>query len=199
MEGSESSSNSSSFVSPPDDNVTHRRDAAQQLSTPAKRNRTQLSCIHCRHSKLKCDRQEPCSQCSKRGRAAQCVFPAVKTVRKPAVSMRKRLEHLESLVKNVMPDQGREQAKPVSRGSSIAAAMQGKDNSQFTRDSIHTEQVPGTLSQNVQSEVAGIENGLPDSSGSVVRGTTETAYVGATHWAAILNNVKLSLWLSHPC
>jgi len=33
-----------------------------------------LSCIQCRRRKLKCDRQYPCSACTRRGAADECLY-----------------------------------------------------------------------------------------------------------------------------
>ncbi|TVY14500.1 Fusarisetin A cluster transcription factor fsa6 [Lachnellula arida] len=75
---------------------------SQLASTPPKRNRTQLSCTPCRHAKLKCDRVSPCSQCLKRDRPAACVFPEPTQRKRPVVSMRDRVRHLEGLVKGAL-------------------------------------------------------------------------------------------------
>ena len=127
------------------------------------------------------------------------MFPAAKSAKKPAMSMKKRLEHLESLVKDVMTGQSPEQinsistsVSDVSAGSEIAASHHGS----YTA---YTENVNGAPSQNLLDDVTGVESGLLDSSGSVIRGPRETAYVGATHWAAILDNVIYYLPMSCPC
>lgn len=88
-------------------NADSTRSSTSETSnrTPTKRNRVQLSCTHCRHAKLKCDREKPCSQCVKRGRSSLCTFPSPVARKKPAVSMQNRLEHLEGLVKGAMASQ----------------------------------------------------------------------------------------------
>lgn len=137
--------------------------------TPAKRNRNQLSCNHCRHAKLKCDREKPCSQCAKRGRSSQCTFPPPAARKRPAISMQNRLKHLESLVKGAMTGQP-PPGEPVSSGSipNLAPGLQ-----------THSEESP-----------------VSDASGRVVQGleTNEATYVGATHWAAILDDVCMPLF-----
>lgn len=74
----------------------------QMKPAPPRRNRIALSCSRCRQSKLKCDRNDPCSQCTRKGTAAACVFPLATVRRKPAVSMQNRLKNLESLVRDAM-------------------------------------------------------------------------------------------------
>jgi hypothetical protein len=134
---------------------------------PHKRNRTQLSCTNCRQAKLKCDRQKPhCLQCEKKGRASLCSFPSPAARKKPTVSMQNRLKHLESLVKDVM-----------STGQS--PSMQQLEN--------HAHHSNGKSLPNAATVPAAV------SSGQVLLGATESTYVGATHWAAILEDVSFPL------
>ncbi len=134
---------------------------------PHKRNRTQLSCTNCRQAKLKCDRQKPhCSQCEKKGRVSLCSFPPPPARKKPTVSMQNRLKHLESLVKDVM---SAGQSPPMQHIESHAYHRNGKSNSD-----------PATFPRAV-------------SSGQVLLGANESTYVGATHWAAVLEDVSFPL------
>jgi hypothetical protein len=142
-----------------------------------KRNRTQLSCTNCRHSKLKCDRNHPCSQCTKRGRASLCAFPVAAARRKPAVSMRNRLKHLESLVKDVMTSQNPVQPAPLEN-TPHGTGTEG----------LREPQVPEDLMNSRVSNSPDNERSSPIS-GQVLLGTNESTYVGATHWAAILDDV----------
>src|ERR1700759_5629583 len=82
-----------------------RTDAPENsINPPTKRNRSQLSCTHCRQGKLKCNREKPCSQCVKKGRASKCTFLPPAARKRPA-AMQNRLKHLESLVKVAMASQ----------------------------------------------------------------------------------------------
>ncbi|EFY92967.1 Fungal specific transcription factor, putative [Metarhizium acridum CQMa 102] len=85
-----------------------------------KRTRILFSCAPCRNSKLKCDRQQPCSQCEKKGRMDQCVY-APRPVKKkpPAKNMASRLKRLESLVREMMGNEG--DAKPPGRSNEGSA------------------------------------------------------------------------------
>ena len=147
-----------------------------------KRNRIQLSCIHCRHAKLKCDREKPCSQCVKRGRASICSFPAPNPRKRPAVSMQNRLKHLESLVKGVMTNQSPDDRSKTPSNSRTTASLSTDTQSQL----------PPTAYGAVNEHAAPIQTNDDQSSsyGQVVLGANETTYVGATHWAAILDNVS---------
>ncbi|KAF2652358.1 hypothetical protein K491DRAFT_51549 [Lophiostoma macrostomum CBS 122681] len=58
------------------ENEQQARDSQQQ-DGPSKRQRKQratLSCLDCRHRKLKCDRQQPCGRCVKGGIAKSCTY-----------------------------------------------------------------------------------------------------------------------------
>lgn len=126
-----------------------------------KRNRNQLSCTHCRNGKLKCDRALPCFQCVKRGRSSNCVFPALVPSKEPIGSMKDRLKHLETLVKGAMASQD----GPENQSSSSMAV--DETDSQY--------ESPLNIS----------------GSGRLLQGPTDPTYVGATHWAAILDDVGL--------
>jgi hypothetical protein len=64
-----------------------------------KRTRVLLSCAPCRISKLKCDRQQPCSQCLKKGRADACAYAPKPQKPVPAPrSMTARLKYAKHFV-----------------------------------------------------------------------------------------------------
>jgi hypothetical protein len=154
-----------------------------QRQARSRRNRIQLSCNHCRTSKLKCDRQAPCSQCAQRGRSAQCSFPTPAARRKPPVNMQHRLNHLESLVKDVMAGQVSTNSTMSAKGM---AQIIGKES-----NGLHEINTETGFINNFEKA-----NGVPSVSGSVVHGKNDTAYIGATHWAAILEDASRELHLS---
>ncbi|KAF8860315.1 hypothetical protein BDZ45DRAFT_317340 [Acephala macrosclerotiorum] len=159
-------------ASPPLNISTLGSNGTPQISSagPKKRNRSQLSCTNCRHAKLKCDRTSPCSQCVKKGRREQCVFPQPAQRRKPAVSMQNRLRHLESLVKGAM------------EGKSLAAGNGNNGDFSLEANIVMGDQGTGlNSSTSVVPEV---------SFGKVLTDDNETRYVGATHWAAILEDIE---------
>jgi hypothetical protein len=147
---------------------------------PQKRNRTGLSCTHCRHAKLKCDRKRPsCSQCTKKGRASLCTFPSPAARRKPTVSMQNRLKHLEGLVKNVMTEQS-PSVQPLVNDK--AHHSTGADGPATTNGKSMPNEAPYNKDATIMSSA---------SSDKVLLGSSESTYVGATHWAAILEDVRL--------
>jgi Fungal Zn(2)-Cys(6) binuclear cluster domain len=167
----------------PEKLFTQHDEAAPSLPVPKqqphKRNRTQLSCTNCRQAKLKCDRQKPnCSQCVKRGRAVLCIFPSPAARRKPTVSMQNRLKHLENLVKDVMTGQS-PSAPPIDYNTHSINGKSSSDSSSVAgADFVHNSQ------PDAASTIAAA------SSDQVLLGSNESTYVGATHWAAILEDVS---------
>ncbi|KUJ06682.1 uncharacterized protein LY89DRAFT_702815 [Mollisia scopiformis] len=155
---------------PAGDNGTLTSSTNESRHATQKRNRAQLSCTNCRHAKLKCDRKEPCSQCVKKGRESQCIFPRPAPRRKPAVSMQNRLKHLESLVKGAMSGQSPMESRSHGDESSPSINFQMDEQSR-------------------NASTTGF--GAPEaSSGKVLVDENETTYVGATHWAAILEDIE---------
>ncbi|XEU96550.1 hypothetical protein FSHL1_001835 [Fusarium sambucinum] len=97
----------------PNDNEQSSTSEARQ-----KRSRILLSCAPCRNSKLKCDREQPCSQCDKKGRPLQCTYAPKPEKKRPAKGMSARLKRLEGMVREMMDSENTVQAEgssPVSR------------------------------------------------------------------------------------
>ncbi|UZP44489.1 hypothetical protein NXS19_012301 [Fusarium pseudograminearum] len=98
----------------PNDNEQSSTSEARQ-----KRSRILLSCAPCRNSKLKCDREQPCSQCDKKGRASQCTYAPKPERKRPAKGMSARLKRLEGVVREMMDSEGTLQTEvPISVNSS---------------------------------------------------------------------------------
>jgi hypothetical protein len=167
-------------------NVGHDDKAVASFGPPqTKRIRIQLSCTHYRHAKLKCNREKPCAQCVKKGRASLCTFPPPVPRKRPAARMQNRLDHLESLVKGVMT---RQPSNNVPNASGTSSNIPPPDLiPQLGEPSeIHETFVNASICTN---------DTVSDSSGQVVLAPTETTYVGATHWAAMLDDVGLCTFL----
>ncbi|EMR88111.1 putative c6 transcription protein [Botrytis cinerea BcDW1] len=161
---------------------------SQETATAhSKRNRVQLSCTPCRHAKLKCDRAQPCSQCQKKDRVGSCSYPTPLPRKKAAMTMHKRLKHLESLVKDVMnsqqsdgphtpPRDGQEPENLVARAEALGIPAEDQ-RSNTAGNSLSSLDKSSTIQQTTPPP------------GQIVIGGKETQYVGATHWAAILNDI----------
>ncbi|CZR59735.1 uncharacterized protein PAC_09629 [Phialocephala subalpina] len=157
--------------------------SSQSSSPVQKRNRTQLSCASCRHGKLKCNRQQPCSQCVRKGRASQCTFPM--STRKPVVSLQNRLKHLESLVKDAMTAQN-----PAAQGALANSPGIPNGSGSASSGSVH---IPSSL--HGQDQANGQQT---PASGQIeeVKGFFEESLEGAdrgrsSHYNSLLWNVGL--------
>jgi hypothetical protein len=151
----------------------------------AKRNRIQLNCTYCRHAKLKCDREKPCGQCVKKGRASLCLFPPQVPRKKPAATMQNRLNHLETLLKGVMT------SPPSSNGPNDSASNSDTSSLDFVSQLQKPTETRGTF---VETPIY-TKDGVSNSSGQVVLAPNGTTYVGATHWAAMLDDVGFHTFL----
>ncbi|KAI5461265.1 hypothetical protein BGZ63DRAFT_414072 [Mariannaea sp. PMI_226] len=67
-----------------------------------KRSRIVLSCAPCRASKLKCDRDQPCGQCAKKGRTELCQYAPKPERKRPPKGMSARLKRLEGIVRGMI-------------------------------------------------------------------------------------------------
>jgi len=80
-------------------------DDLEQHSPPKKKRRRQaLSCTECKRRKIKCDRSQPCTPCTRRGEEAGCQWHIVEPVEKYVTKaefdeLKSRYEQLEAFVR----------------------------------------------------------------------------------------------------
>ncbi|KAH7188543.1 fungal-specific transcription factor domain-containing protein [Fusarium flagelliforme] len=103
--------------SSPNDNEKSSTSEARQ-----KRTRVLLSCAPCRNSKLKCDREQPCNQCDKKGRASQCAYAPKPERKRPVKGMSARLKRLEGMVREMMDSESAVQTAGSNPGSNSQVA-----------------------------------------------------------------------------
>ncbi|KAF4119703.1 Fungal trans [Geosmithia morbida] len=138
-----------------------------------KRSRILLSCAPCRTSKLRCDRQQPCRQCSRKERQDLCEYaprPEKKRSRpRPTPkNMSTRLKHLEGVVREMMDEDGK-----LNRPS-------------------------GQTNGGVGKSIGGWRGGAKKLQGQVIRGQNEvTSYIGETHCMAMLDDVDLKAYFDN--
>ncbi|KAK0651866.1 fungal-specific transcription factor domain-containing protein [Cercophora newfieldiana] len=148
---------------------SNEHEQQHQQHQQVKRTRILLSCAACRMSKLKCDRQQPCSQCLKKGRADGCAYAP--KPQKPVLvprSMTARLKRLEAMVRDMMDAGGAD-------GDGVATLMR-------ERQRLLQQQGMGD-----DGEGSPIEK--EETHGQVVFGRA-TTYVGATHFMAMLDDIE---------
>jgi len=151
--------------------------SSSHAALSAKRNRPTLSCVHCRQAKAKCDRQNPCALCIKKGRAEQCTYPLPVSRKKAAVSLQKRLRNLESMVKDVMASNAMDLEQPITQRTSSGDSY-SNSNTVFAT----------TTTSSLTSQLHGGSNDFTPASKVVLDGN-ESKYIGNTHWKSILENV----------
>lgn len=130
---------------------------------------------HCLH-RLKCDRQVPCFNCSKRGDAPSCDYSnglrKGRDKRDEAVKASEahvRLQKLEQMVTSLM--------QTTSKGSGTSGETRSSSNAMIDQ---HLKDL------SVHSSSQTLE---PSCGGHLDIQGPETNYLGATHWATILENV----------
>lgn len=140
--------------------------ASSGVRKTAKRNRQPVSCTPCRTRKLKCDRQQPCEACVKRGDEDTCHYRTSTVKGTPWASVQgddrhaaqDRLQRLEELVMQMM-----------SKGENAGSALSGPGSS-------------ATMTIPEEPRPTANEGHL------LVEGN-QSNYVGSTHWSAILDNI----------
>ncbi|KIW29637.1 uncharacterized protein PV07_05440 [Cladophialophora immunda] len=144
----------------------------------SKRNRQPVSCFNCRIKKLRCDKGHPCETCVKRGDESSCVYgniplpkssdPSSANGTNTAHAANKRgqaqdrLRHLEQLVMQMV---GNTTSAQSSQDSEAAAS-------------------PGSA-LDIDTSTASIAK-----EGHLQYGSSESRYVGSTHWSAILESIQ---------
>ena len=141
-------------------------------------------------SRLKCDRNQPCNNCVKRGNPGNCTY-IQSTARERRehgsatnYTMQNRIRQLESLVVSLME-------KSNSGGSNAASSINGQQvHQQLPRDdsNLHNGDSSG---ESIDRDQDAKPDQVIGSFGHININETETSYVGGSHWAAVLDNVRL--------
>ncbi|KAG7443528.1 uncharacterized protein BT62DRAFT_935135 [Guyanagaster necrorhizus] len=81
-----------------------------------KRRRQALSCTECKRRKIRCDRNQPCAPCVRRGEQSKCLWNVVEPAEKYATraeydELKARVEHLEALVERLTQSQAQSQSQ----------------------------------------------------------------------------------------
>ncbi|EWC47169.1 hypothetical protein DRE_03538 [Drechslerella stenobrocha 248] len=161
-----------------------------------KRNRQVLSCTSCRYRKLKCDRQHPCSACSKRDEGTLCTFNPTggglgsfggvakpgdsKTMETKRADVQAKLQKLEELVQNLMQSGELEikADKVPNRDKNVGIFNGSISNGQKSRHSKSND-------EKQQQSLA------PQASPPVLMSYSQLGgYAGGTHWAAVLDQIN---------
>ncbi|OAQ36106.1 hypothetical protein K457DRAFT_373355 [Linnemannia elongata AG-77] len=110
-------------------NSSTAKSTASKKDAPPKRIRISIACVSCRHKKIKCDGQVPCSHCVKS--AGKCVYPAAtKPVNHQYVeTLENRLKSVEMHLKELLA-KGAGEASGVSNPEHQQQQIYGTADSQ---------------------------------------------------------------------
>ena len=163
-----------------------------------KRNRVPLSCYPCRTRKLKCDRNHPCSNCTKReGGASSCSY-ATPLSRKKSSSqggsspddMQNRIDRLEGLVLSLMHSGANVDAATAAAAAAAAAGTVQSGGS--VTDSASSAKVGrGDEAVMADDEGSDADETLLSSLGAlkVDADAGKSMYVGQEHWHSLLTDI----------
>ena len=132
-----------------------------QASKVNKRIRVPVSCGPCRDRKLKCDKKHPCDSCVKRGDTSSCSYQAPSNSSQTSGSIKSAHERLHHLEGLV---------KHIIESDSTARPVQSPSNE---RDSKRL-----------------VDGGQQSLGGLLSADGSESSYVGATNWAAVLDSIQ---------
>ncbi|KFX89806.1 hypothetical protein O988_08483 [Pseudogymnoascus sp. VKM F-3808] len=161
-----------------------------------RRDKPQLSCNLCRKRKVRCDRQSPCSTCSRRGFARSCVYSGdvqENIPPQPTGTVIERIHQLESLV-----------VRLARQDPTISASVDGTLISDPPNNPSHTihprRERSGSQSTPTprSSAVSGINVEDDNNTSSVLLDggymkyddTGKASYVGSSHWAAVIDSIS---------
>ncbi|KIV84956.1 hypothetical protein PV11_00701 [Exophiala sideris] len=186
---------------PPSAHTSYSGESPDQFRVVRKRNRIPLSCAPCRHRKLKCNRQQPCDNCTKRGDSASCAYAAPAAKKKGSQNhsssnstpddMQNRIDRLEGLVLSLMTN-GAQAVGPaaaqqvLSTGTSTVGSGSLGPNLDNELDETNMMDDDDD-NQEAESETDGVTKSFGILKVDAER--QKTFYVGEAHWAALLSEI----------
>lgn len=157
-----------------------------------RRDKVQMSCTCCRARKVKCDRNHPCQNCTKRGQAGTCTYLNASTYKRAgqpstsseAASMRQRVIQLERLLRSFIAPSD---AGVSTTMDSQASASQGV-NMSVNHFGVSDSSEESTSDGDMSGTNIVLDRSCPPL-GRISLENAETNYVGSAHWAAVLDEV----------
>ncbi|KAK0383321.1 hypothetical protein NLU13_9234 [Sarocladium strictum] len=184
---------------PSTDNSTGARSPEEQFRVVRKRNRVPLSCYPCRTRKLKCDRSQPCSNCTKReGMDTQSCSYATPVSRKKNQSqgesspddMQNRIDRLEGLVLSLMHGNANVTTQPGT-GTGASASQSVTDSGGSSGAKISNDQ-GGEMVDEDEDADSDVDQDLSKSLGvlKVDADKGKSMYFGQESWHTILADIS---------
>jgi hypothetical protein len=163
------------------------------------------SCFVCRRRKVKCDKKQPCENCSKMGTA--CIFPTTskKRLLPPSPELLKTLQMLEKAVKALDPSMRQRLAEHTSesRGPQRATGVVQLNNppSSDSRSETALSFIQNTKSADNEAAepLAPLIRQSSASGGRLIRDQGKETYLKASFWDAFNSNVCLNICPQFRC
>ncbi|KAI3319167.1 hypothetical protein HD806DRAFT_510191 [Xylariaceae sp. AK1471] len=156
-----------------------------RLPSSRRRDKPQLSCNLCKRMKLRCDRQQPCGTCEKRGLSLSCAYmqgsstsllaDASGPSQRSPVTVQGRIHQLENLVMSMM--------QQASTGP--AGAITSQPDPEQTATPQHNSSYGPPPVEDLTDNVVPV----PPNVGSIQLTHSGASYVSGAHWAAVLDGI----------
>ncbi|KAI3400384.1 hypothetical protein diail_3401 [Diaporthe ilicicola] len=150
------------------------------------------SCELCRQRKVKCDRQQPCSHCTRSGQ--ECLYPSgpgrapKRSRRAENAQLMDKLSRLEHIIKRLASENKSDAGSPLAGHNDAAADSSVR--SQHSSRSVDAHNESGDKSSGNVSEASGENNSSLDAQfGRLVINDSMSYYVGNVLWANLANEV----------
>ncbi|KAH9909068.1 hypothetical protein F4778DRAFT_715127 [Xylariomycetidae sp. FL2044] len=157
-----------------------------RLPSSRRRDKPQLSCNLCKRRKLRCDRQNPCSTCDKRGLGLSCTYSATTdsttadaSHRRPPATVHERIHQLEGLVVSLMHQTVSPSAVSVDQLSDGLTTPAPRHDSAGGVDGRGSPGLPLIGHVHITSKNVG----------SLQATRSGPSYVSSAHWEAVLDGI----------
>lgn len=172
-------------------------DAARtnDVTTPGPAPQHPRSCVVCRQRKVKCDRQQPCSNCTRS--ACVCVYPtgrgrAPKRARRVAdAQLVDKLARLESIVQHLAAENGPGLVKGSSQPQSTDAPEQSRSTPEYglTPDSSAQHETSGAATS-ISGRSSPVPFSIETSMSRLIIDDKKSYYVSNPLWATMAQEVN---------
>ncbi|OAA62086.1 fungal specific transcription factor [Cordyceps fumosorosea ARSEF 2679] len=174
--------------------------AEKERVAKRRRDKVQLSCNLCRKRKqvLRCNRVQPCWNCSSRGLASSCVFPdnskvppapATAATTTAAGSFQDRINHLEGLVVQLLQQDQRPDKPTAAAPQLCARCAEPLGGEPRASPTTATTTPPSTTSPPPPAPSSSSSHAHIDV-GKLQIDSAKSAYVSSPHWSAVLSGLS---------
>lgn len=183
----------------------------QHAGRKRKRSRAAISCAPCRQRKVRCDRELPCDQCQKQDVASSCAYTSGGVQSKELSLDRQHLREkaspsaviLDGRLSRSPPQDDVHHLKCRIHELEQLLSITIPADTQLSPKSAYLKAHSESLSKQQSPEGRNKSDTQSDHFKGILRGerdTNKTRYIGVTHWAAILHEVRPSyLYCARIC